>query len=93
MTQKQLDDKIYNYHTFILDKFKDIQTQANTLKNVDKPKNDIVFAKITDFIADVRAAFEKLEELECEVPDPEPEEDNGMSFFDIGGTDHRLRKF
>lgn len=84
MTKKQIDEKIYNYNTFILDKFKDIQAQANSLKNVDKPKNDVAFAKITDAIADVRNAFDKLEELEYEVPDPEEEEESGMAFF--GGS-------
>lgn len=91
MTQKQIDDKKYNYQTFILDKFRDIQSQANSLKNVDKPKNEVAFAKISDYIADVRNAFDKLSELEYAVPEPE-EEDNGMSFFNQT-TDRRLRKF
>lgn len=93
MTQKQLDDKIYNYHTFILDKFKDIQAQANSLKNVDKPKNDIAFAKITDFIADIRSAFDKLDELDRVIPEPEMEEDNGMAFFGTTTVDRRWCKF
>lgn len=93
MTQKQIDEKMYNYNTFILDKFKDIQAQANSLKNVDKPKNNVAFAKITDNIADIRNAYEKLEELECAVPEPE-EESTGMSFFNASGNmGRRQRRF
>lgn len=92
MTQKQIDEKKYNYSTFVLDKFKDIQTQANTLKNVDRPKNEVAFAKITDFISDIRNALDKLEELDCEEPEPE-EDTGGMSFFTVGSLDRRLCKY
>lgn len=76
MTKKEIDDKIYEFSSFIMDKFKDIQTQANSLKNVDRTKNNIAFAKITDYIADIRNAFDKLDELESETPEPE---DNAMA--------------
>lgn len=92
MTQKQIDEKKYNYSTFVLDKFKDIQVQANTLKNVDRPKNEVAFAKITDYIADIRSAFDKLEELDREEPDIEEDMD-GMSFFAVGNFDRRLCKY
>ena len=81
MTQRQIDDKIYEFQTFILDKFKDIQAQAQSLKNVDKPKNEVAFAKIADYIADIRHAFDSLAEYENLQPEAEEEDDSGMAFF------------
>lgn len=90
MTQKEIDEKLYEYNSFVTDKFRDIQAQANTLKYVDRQKNEVVFAKISDFIADIRHVYDKIEELERETPDAEEEENNGMSFFSSGRN--RMRR-
>lgn len=91
MTQKELDEKIYSYNSYILDKFKDIQGQANSLKNVDKPKNEVAFCKIKDFIADIRKAYDELEKLAVTSVEEEVKEDDGYNSF-ISNS-HRTNRF
>ncbi len=84
MTQKQLDNKIYELKSFAADKFKDIQMQAASLKNPeDQMKVNQTMTKITDDIADIRKAFGDIKTLESEVPE---DEDDGLSVFPFSGT-------
>lgn len=76
MTQQELDSKIYDTKVYIADKFRDIQSQASALKNVeDESKVKQTLTKITDFAADIFRAYGTLEELFHEEPEMENEEE------------------
>lgn len=76
MTQQQIDEKIFEMQSYISDRFRDMQRQANTLKNAeDKTKNIQTLAKMSDYSTDIQRSYELLEELMRE----EPEEPTGTS--------------
>lgn len=84
MTQKQLDNKIYELKSFVADKFKDIQMQSASLKNPeDQMKSNQTMTKITDDIADIRKAFGDIKVLESEVPE---EDEDDFWRFPFSGT-------
>lgn len=74
MTQKELDAKISEMESYILERFKDIQSQAQSLKSIDRSRNEVAFVKMQDAFADCRRAYDSLERLMCETPEPEKEE-------------------
>ena len=86
MTRREYDDKEYEIKSYIADKFKDIQMQALSLKNVeDETKVRQAFVKINDFIDEARRSYGDLEALSHEdvVEETEDSDDEfcGMSFF------------
>lgn len=81
MTQSEIDMKIYDCQSAIYDKFKDIQAHANSLKTIDRPKNEIAFSKINDIMDDIRRIYEQLDDLMYETADPEPEDTDTSSFL------------
>lgn len=94
MTQKEKEEKRYSTIASIEGVFKDIQTQANTLKNPeDAVKMPVVLQKIKDGIADAVRLYDILREIEEEpvteeVPqriayDDYEDENSGSSFFDF----------
>jgi hypothetical protein len=82
--QSDLDEKIYEVKSFIADKFKDIQMQSRSLKNVEsevKVKQTLI--KIQDAITDIRRGYDELEKLTLITPDqnePEETDDNNLGF-------------
>lgn len=84
MKQSELDEKIYEVKSFIADKFKDIQMQSRSLKNVEsevKVKQTLI--KIQDAITDIRRGYDELENLTLIIPDqnePEETDDNNLGF-------------
>lgn len=67
MTQSQIDGKIYEMKVYIADKFRDIQMQSQTLKNVeDETKVLQALAKISDFSEEIKRGYYALTELENE---------------------------
>lgn len=93
MTQKEIDEKIYTFNSYILDKFKDIQGQANALKNVDKPKNEVVFLKIKDAIADIRKAYDELERLSTISPEETEDLESNEGYGSFISNSHRTNRF
>ena len=85
MSRRDYDDKEYELKSHIADKFKDIQMQANSLKNVeDETKVRQTFIKINDFIDEARRAYGDLEALAHEdVIEEEDTTDDycGMNFI------------
>ena len=77
MTKHQLESKIYDTKSYIADKFRDIQGQANTLKNVeDETKVLQALAKISDFTADIQRGYGTLNALLLEEPEDDEDEDD-----------------
>ncbi len=85
LSRREYDDKEYELKSYIADKFKDIQMQANSLKNVeDEVKVRQAFIKINDFIDEARRSYGDLEELSHEdVIEEEDTSDEycGMAFM------------
>lgn len=70
MTQREIENEIYDQKYHIADKFKDIQMQGNALKNPeDEGKNKQTLIKIKDAIDDILRAYAQITELEITVPD------------------------
>lgn len=64
MTQTEYEDKEYELKMYISDKFRDIQMQANSLKNVeDITKTKQTLTKISDFIQEIHRGYSSLESL------------------------------
>ena len=80
MTEGQIEDKIYETKMYISDKFRDIQMQAQSLKNVeDEEKVKQTLTKIRDFVDEVFRGYGTLEELDHEIPEEESsDDDNGF---------------
>lgn len=80
MTQGQIDEKIYEMQSYITDRFRDIQRQANTLKNADdKTKVIQTLAKISDYSTDIQRGYEIWDKLMQEESE-EPDETNSYAF-------------
>lgn len=80
MTQREIDAKVYEMKSYIADKFRDIQMQAQTLKNVeDETKALNTLTKISDFTGEIRRAYGSLEDMSHEDIEEEPEEDNSYN--------------
>lgn len=76
MTQREIDDKVYELKMYIADKFRDIQMQSQALKNVeDETKTLQTCLKISDFVTEIQRAYGSLEELAHEEPEEEPEDE------------------
>ncbi len=76
MTRRELEMKDYELRSFIAEKFKDIQMQAQSLKNVeDRDKALRAFAAIDEFIGDAKRTYVELEYLQDETPEDEENED------------------
>lgn len=72
MTKQELETKNFEYRDSIATAFKDIQMQANTLKNPDDDiRTNQILARIMDSIADIQRAYSNLRLLEGEKPDEE----------------------
>ena len=82
MTERELETKIYDMKSFIADKFKDIQMQAQSLKNPDEDQMKIlsILTKISDDISDIKRGYSDLEELNVTVPEPEETEGGNGAF-------------
>lgn len=81
MTQRQIEEKIFEMQSYITDRFRDLQRQANTLKNPeDKTKNIQTLAKISDYSTDIQRSYEILEKLMCEEPEEPAETTNSYAF-------------
>jgi hypothetical protein len=75
MTQRELDDKMYEMRSFIADKFRDIQMQSQSLKNVeDEVKVLQTLTKINDFTDEIRRGYGELDALYHEDVDEEEKE-------------------
>ncbi len=82
MTVQQIENEKFEVKMFIADKFRDIQMQSNSLKNVeDTSKVHQTLTKIVDFVEEVRRSYSRLETLDME----EPEEENNDEFNAFGG--------
>lgn len=83
MTQQEIDDKVFELRMYISDKFRDIQMQSNSLKNVeDEVRNKQTLVKIDDFINDIRTAYSNLSDLQCEeAEEPEENDDDYCKLF------------
>lgn len=77
MTQREIDNKVFELRMYISDKFRDIQMQSQALKNVeDEVKNKQTLVKITDFVNEIQSAYGSLADLmheEAEEPEEEDE--------------------
>lgn len=81
MTVQQIEDEKFEVRMFIADKFRDIQMQSNSLKNVeDVSKVHQTLTKIVDFVEEVRRSYSRLETLDME--EPEEENDDEFNAFD-----------
>lgn len=82
MTAHELEAKTYELKSYIADKFRDIQMQANSLKNVeDEGKVLITLAKLTDFITEIRRGYSDIALLYQEEIEEEIEETDDCDIF------------
>jgi len=82
MTLQELETKTYELKSYIADKFRDIQMQANSLKNVeDEDKVLITLAKLTDFITEIRRGYSNIALLYQEEIEEEIEETDDCDIF------------
>ena len=73
MTLKEIENAQFETRMFIADKFRDIQMQANSLKNVeDQSKALLTLTKITDFVEEIRRGYSNLDTLDREEPEEVP---------------------
>ena len=74
MTQAEKDMQEYELAVNIMNAFKDIQTNANTLKtHEDRAKITTTFTKIKDYMDDVMRWFDDLDRLSMVAVDEEDE--------------------
>lgn len=82
MTQKEIDTKIFEMRMYIADKFRDIQMQSQSLKNVeDEVRVKQTLVKISDFVNEIQSAYRELSDLQCEEADEPEEEDSFCQQF------------
>lgn len=72
MTQREIERKKEEYVSVLADKTKDIQMQAQSIKNPeDESKNTQIFMKIKDAIDDMTRAYNELRNLDSEFVEEE----------------------
>lgn len=72
MTQREIERKKEEYVSVLADKTKDIQMQAQSIKNPeDESKNTQIFMKIKDAIDDMTRAYNELRNLDSEIVEEE----------------------
>ena len=85
MKQHELEEKTYEIRSYIADKFRDIQSNATLLKNVeDEIKVKQILGKISDYSEEVLRGYRQLDELSYETPDEEEQDDtdyDGSAFL------------
>lgn len=84
MKQFEIDEKIYEIKSYIADKFRDIQSNATALKNVeDEIKVKQILGKISDFSEEILRGYREIEDLSFETvdADDEPEDDYNGSVY------------
>lgn len=80
MTQQQLDYRIYEVKSLITDKFKDIQTLAQSLETPEG-NYKVTLQKITDAITDINRFAYEIEELETVVPNGDENDNEGVCYL------------
>ena len=76
MTQREIERKKEEYVSVLADKTKDIQMQAQSIKNPeDESKNTQIFMKIKDAIDDMTRAYNELRNLDSEIVEEEKVQD------------------
>lgn len=79
MTRTEYEEKEYELKMYIADKFRDIQMQANSLKNVeDATKVKLTLVKISDFIQEIQRGYGSLESLYHEDITEEQDNDDDL---------------
>lgn len=82
MTQKEIDTKVFELRMYIADKFRDIQMQSQSLKNVeDEVRVKQTLVKISDFVNEIQSAYRELSDLQHEEADEPEEEDSFCQQF------------
>lgn len=62
MKQHELEDKTYEIRSYIADKFRDIQSNATLLKNVeDEIKVKQILGKISDYSEEILRGYRQLD--------------------------------
>lgn len=82
MRISELEAEKYEVKSRIMDAFKDIQSNAAALKDPedDRARMNAIFTKMRDYMDDINRWRDELDQLETEIPDPEPE-NSGDSYF------------
>ena len=84
MTQREIDEKMYEKKNFIADKFKDIQSISHMLSTPDTLNWEIQIKKRQDAAADALKAGAELKDLESEYPDEEEDTYGTNNAFNSG---------
>ena len=82
MKRTEYEEKEHELIMYIADKFRDIQMQANALKNVeDEVKVRQTLVKISDFVEEIYKGYNSLEDLHHEDVDDSVNEEDGYDAF------------
>lgn len=82
MKRTEYEEKEHELIMYIADKFRDIQMQANALKNVeDEVKVRQTLVKISDFVEEIYKGYSSLEDLHHEDVDDSVDNEDDYDAF------------